>query len=70
MPDRLRLVDAVCAFCKRVLSRQDLAGETPEDIIQIKAQIMAEGLIPFEFYSDNPKPIAGSHLNSCPKAPQ
>lgn len=70
MPDRLRLVDAVCAFCKRVISRQDMAGETDEDILQIKAQLVADGLIPFDYYSDNPKPIAGSHSNSCPKGPK
>ncbi len=70
MPDRRRLLDSVCGTCKRVLRRADLAGEDDDSVIQLKAESMADGLIPFDYHSESAAPIAGAHANNCPKRPQ
>ncbi len=69
MADRRRLLDSVCSTCKRVLRRVELDGEDDDSVIQLKAESMADGLIPFDYFTDSAPPIAGSHANNCPKRP-
>ncbi len=70
MPERRRLLDSVCGTCKRVLCRVELDGEDDDSVIQLKAESMADGLIPFDYYSESAPPIAGSHANNCKARPQ
>lgn len=66
MPDRAHLLDAVCGRCKRIVRRED---SVDEDLTQQKDEIVADGLIPYDYFTDDPKPVTG-HANNCPKRPQ
>jgi len=68
MPDRLRYIDAVCNTCKRIIRREEVVDETPDSVIQSKAEIAADGLIPFDYFTANPKPITG-HAGNCKNRP-
>ena len=68
MPDRRRLIDAVCGTCKQVLRREDADGYSLDEILQTKAEIVADGLIPFDYFTDHPKPITG-HAGNCQNRP-
>jgi hypothetical protein len=64
MPDRRRLLDAVCTQCKRVIRRVELDGEPDDSVIQLKAECVADGLVPYDYFTDSEKPVTG-HTNGC-----
>jgi len=65
MPERRRVLDAVCAFCKRVIRRAEQPD--PDDITQLTAEIVADGLLPFDYETPKVLPVVQSHSHACPK---
>ena len=68
MPDRLRYIDAVCNACKRIIRREEVVDDSADSVIQSKAEIAADGLIPFDYWTDSPNPVTG-HTNGCKMRP-
>jgi len=68
MADRLRVLDAVCADCQRIVDRFN-DNDWPSDTLAIrKAAIGAMGLVPFHYETDKAlKPVTG-HKPGCANA--
>jgi hypothetical protein len=69
MPDRQRLMDAVCIRCRRIVRREPVIDDSDDSVIQTKAEIVRDSLIPFDYYTDSPKPVTG-HASGCQNRPQ
>lgn len=68
MPERRRLVDAVCVRCRRIVRREDVSDVDDDSVLQAKAEIVKDGLVPYDYFTDTPKVVTG-HGSKCPARP-
>lgn len=68
MADRLRVLDAVCGDCKRIVDRYNDVDWTPDTVTERKAAIVALSLVPFHYETDKPLKAVTGHKPGCANA--
>lgn len=68
MADRLRVLDAVCGDCKKIVDRFNDTDWPAETLAERKAAITDLALVPFHYETDKAlKPVTG-HKPGCANA--